>query len=484
MQKISLWMTRIAPVVLLVLLFLPGALCPFGYTDTFFGGPKSVLTLSMDPNGIRAICDPRRPGYDYIKSLYTNAEVAATAVLSDVIPILCIGFFLAYIAMAAGTIFTYFKKDTIQNTGCRIVKVAGFFSLGVTLATYMVNYSSRYLNTTTQEYETPVQYGLCVPVPVGTIIALVLILAGIVGSYIYNYYNTQTVRAAMKILQSVRPVENPAKRTVMTTIFYIIACIVALVFLVPFYFTFLNSIRELQSTPVIDWPTPPHFENYVYAINRIPFARFALSSVIIVVLSVGLGVVVNYIFAYAFARLSAPGKDFLFSIVITLMMVPVIATQIPQYVVLIQLDTYNTYWVWFILGLAGKPTYIFLYKQFLQGIPKALEESANIDGASLPRTILSIIVPNTGPVIATVFMLEFLYAWGDVTLPFLYLNTEIWPISGAFQATGYYVFPNTSTVLEPLRMAMAVMFIIPSIVAYTFGQKYLREGMVTSGLKG
>ena len=177
-------------------------------------------------------------------------------------------------------------------------------------------------------------------------------------------------------------------------------------------------------------------------------------------------------------------EDFLFSIVITLMMVPVIATQIPQYVVLIQLDTYNTYWVWFILGLAGKPTYIFLYKQFLQGIPKALEESANIDGASLPRTILSIIVPNTGPVIATVFMLEFLYAWGDVTLPFLYLNTEIWPISGAFQATGYYVFPNTSTVLEPLRMAMAVMFIIPSIVAYTFGQKYLREGMVTSGLKG
>ena len=141
MQKISLWLTRIAPVVLLVLLFLPGVLSPFGYTDTFFGAPQSILSLSMQPDYIRSVCDPRRPGYDYIKSLYTNAEVAQTAVLSDIIPILCIAFFISYIAMAAGTIFTYFKKDTIQNTGCRIVKVAGFFSLGVTLATYMVNYS-------------------------------------------------------------------------------------------------------------------------------------------------------------------------------------------------------------------------------------------------------------------------------------------------------------------------------------------------------
>jgi len=483
LRKISLWAVRIAPILLVALLFLPGLLSPFGYTDTFFGAPQSVLSLSTQPDYIRQICDPIRSGYDYIKSIYTSASVAQTAVLSDIIPILCIIFFLSFIAMAIGTIFTYFKSDTVQNFGAKVVKIAGFFSLGVTLATYMVNYSLRFKVVATGEFENSVQYGLCRAVPLGTILALVLVLVGIVAAYIFNYINTQSIRAAMKILQSVRPVENPGKRTLKTVIAYIIAVFVALVFLVPFYFTILNSVRELNSMPVISWPTPPHFENYVYAINRIPFGRFAISSVIIVVLSVGFGVVINYIFAYAFARLNAPGKDFLFSIVITLMMVPVIATQIPQYVVFIQLNTYNTYWIWFLLGIAGKPTYIFLYRQFLQGLPKALEESAKIDGASMPRTIISIIVPNTAPVIATVFMLEFLYAWGDVTLPFLYLDITIWPISGALQGK-YYVYPNTNTILEPMTMAMCVMFIIPSVIAYTFGQKYLREGMITSGLKG
>lgn len=483
MRKISLWAARIAPILLVVTLFLPGILCPFGYTDTFFGGPVSVMTLAMMPEQVRAICDPAKPGYGTIKSIYTNAEVAGTAVLSDIVPILCMAFFITFIVMACGTFFTYSKKDTVQNFGAGVIKLGGFFSLGVSLAAYMVNYSSKYKVLSTGEFENSTQYGLTVAVPIGLIVALVLIIVGIVAAYIFNYINTQSVRAAMKVLQSVRPVENPTKRTIKTVIFYIIAIIVALVFLVPFYFTFLNSARELSGKPVISWPTPPHFENYVYAINRIPFAKFAISSIIIVVLSVGFGVVINYIFAYAFARLNAPGKDFLFSIVITLMMVPTIATQIPQYVVFIQLNTYNTYWIWFLLGIAGKPTYIFLYRQFLQGLPKALEESANIDGASLPRTILSIIVPNTAPVIATVFMLEFLYAWGDVFLPFMYLEITIWPLSGALQGK-YYVYPNTSTVLEPLQMAMCIMFIIPSIVAYTFGQKYLREGMITSGLKG
>lgn len=476
-------MTRIAPLLLVVLLFIPGLLCPFGYSDSYFGSPQSVLTLSMQPDYIRSILDPMRDGYNYIKSIYTGASVAETAVLSDLIPILCMGFFIAYIAMAIGTIFTYHKNDTVQNFGAKVVKVAGFFSLGVTLATYMVNYSLRFKVIATGEYQNSYEYGLCRAVPLGAILAMLLILIGIVGAYIFNYINTQSIRAAMKILQSVRPVENPGKRTLKTIICYIVAVVIALVFLVPFYFTVLNSVRELSSMPVIRWPTPPHFENYVYAINRIPFGQFAFSSLVIVVLSVGFGVVINYIFAYAFARLQAPGKDFLFSIVITLMMVPTIATQIPQYVVLIQLNTYNTYWIWFLLGLAGKPTYIFLYRQFLMGIPKALEESAKIDGASMPRTILSIIVPNTAPVIATVFMLEFLYSWGDVLLPFLYLDITKWPISGALQGK-YYVYPNTSTTLEPLVMAMCIMFIIPSVIAYTFGQKYLREGMITSGLKG
>jgi len=486
-RKISLWTARIVPILLCILLFIPGLLSPLGYTDTFFaeiGGPQSVLTMLMNPNGVRSVCDPVKSGYNYIVSIYTNEHVGQTAMLSDIMPIICIIMFISYFVMAAGTILTYFdKKDTVQNTGSKIVKIGGFFSLGVTLASVLINYSSQYRNTDNTVIQSAVEYGLVRAFPLGTILALALCVIGIVACMIFNYINTQSVRAAMKILQSVRPVENPAIRATKSVVNYIIAILVALIFLVPFYITVVNSVRELQAKPVISWPSPPHFENYVYAINRIPFADYAISSLMIIVLSVGLGVIVNYIYAYGFARMKAPGKDFLFSVVITMMMVPTIATQIPQYMVFVKLGTANTYWIWFILGIAGKPTYIFLYRQFLQQLPMAFEESAKIDGATLPRTIFSIIVPNTAPVIATVFMLEFLYSWADLTLPYLYLSMDMWPLSAALQGRNY-VFPNTSAVLEPMQMAMCIMFIIPSIVAYTFGQSYLREGMVTSGLKG
>ena len=80
MRNISLWGIRIAPLILVVLLFIPGFLCPFGYTDTFFGAPQSVLSLSTMPDYIRTICDPIRDGYDYIKSIYTGKTTDWSAV--------------------------------------------------------------------------------------------------------------------------------------------------------------------------------------------------------------------------------------------------------------------------------------------------------------------------------------------------------------------------------------------------------------------
>ena len=115
----------------------------------------------------------------------------------------------------------------------------------------------------------------------------------------------------------------------------------AFIFLVPLYFTFINALNGLASTPVLAIPKTLHPENFVEAIIRIPFWRYLKSSVIIVSISVFFAVWINFILGYAFARMKAPGKDIWFGVLISLMMVPGFATSIPTYVLFSKMQYYG-----------------------------------------------------------------------------------------------------------------------------------------------
>ncbi|MCL2056120.1 MAG: carbohydrate ABC transporter permease [Oscillospiraceae bacterium] len=278
---------------------------------------------------------------------------------------------------------------------------------------------------------------------------------------------------------------NTTSAKVQRVIVYSVVVLLVVVYLVPVYFAFINSLREPISVPV----TSPfaqdriYWDNYYSALIRIPFFRFLSHSLFISGIAVSLAVVMNFMFGFAFARLNAPYKNLWFTVLISLMMIPETATLIPQYVLFSQLKLTNSFWIWVVLGLAGSPFYTFLYRQFIQGIPNDLMEAARIDGASIPRIMLSIFVPLCKPVITIVFMFEFIFSWGDVMRPFMFLSSNLWPLACTLMGTYFSLPQRPENVLQPLQLAASFVFIIPSFLVYLIGQKNVREGMITSGLK-
>jgi multiple sugar transport system permease protein len=267
-------------------------------------------------------------------------------------------------------------------------------------------------------------------------------------------------------------------------LWYTFASALAVLFLIPLYYSVINALNGLVSTPVLTMPKTLHPENFVEAIIRIPFWRYFKSSTIIVGISVFFAVWINFILGYAFARMKAPGKDIWFSILISLMMVPGFATSIPTYVLFSKLHITDSYLIWILNGIGGSPFYTFLFRQFMQTIPKELEEAATIDGCTTIGIMFRIFLPLTVPVIAVVFMFEFLNSWGDFVTPFMFLNEAHYPLAAALTGVRYTLPNNAAIVLVPLQLAAALLFMIPSVMVYFAGQKYIKEGMITSGLKG
>jgi len=272
---------------------------------------------------------------------------------------------------------------------------------------------------------------------------------------------------------------------VQRVIVYIVVIILVVIYLAPVYFAFVNSMREPLSTPVLSpfQQDRVYYDNYYSALIRIPFFTFLRHSLIISGLSVSLAVFMNFLFGFAFARLNAPLKNFWFTVLISLMMIPETATLIPQYVLFSQFKLTNSFLIWFVIGFGGSSFYTFLYRQFLQGIPADLMEAARIDGASIPQIMFQIFVPLCVPVISIVFMYEFILSWGDVLKPFMFLHNKLWPLACTLMGTYFSLPQRPENVLQPLQLAASFVFIIPSFIVYLFGQKYVREGMITSGLK-
>jgi multiple sugar transport system permease protein len=135
----------------------------------------------------------------------------------------------------------------------------------------------------------------------------------------------------------------------------------------------------------------------------------------------------------------------------------------------------NTYWPWILSALAGTPLYIFLFRQFFLGFPRDLEEAAEVDGCGPLRMYTAIFLPNAKPAIATVMIFAFMSVWGDYFTPLIFLNPDKTLLGVAL--ANY--FGRSTGVL-----AATVLYIIPVVVIFFYAQKYILQGVVTTGLKG
>jgi multiple sugar transport system permease protein len=171
----------------------------------------------------------------------------------------------------------------------------------------------------------------------------------------------------------------------------------------------------------------------------------------------------------------------LFAVVVGLIMVPTSIYIIPQFILFSQLRLTNSYWPWILWGLGASPFHIFLFRQFFLGFPKDLEDAAEVDGANILRIFLQIILPNAKAVLATSFILNFLFVWGDWFLPLIYLTDKNTTL--AVKLISSYVNPQGYPIVTP-TLAASVLYTIPPIMMFFFVQRYIMQGVVTSGLKG
>lgn len=265
----------------------------------------------------------------------------------------------------------------------------------------------------------------------------------------------------------------------------VVVVLAAILFSLPTIWLVLTSLKretEYASYPVQVFPAVPQFFNYVLAVTFFPYATYLMHSVILSTTYTVLTVITSAAAGFAFSRhRGVPGRDALFAMVLATMMVPGLVTLVPQYMVFAQLNLVNSYVPWILWGLSGSPFHIFLFRQFFLAIPKELEDAAEVDGCGKFRIFWQIFLPNSLPVVAASSIFCFTWVWGDWLYPSLFLSDDITTL--AVRLANSYVDPQGHPYIT-LTMAGVVLYVLPIIIVFFLAQKYIIQGVVTTGLKG
>lgn len=268
---------------------------------------------------------------------------------------------------------------------------------------------------------------------------------------------------------------------------YVLLIVATALVCVPiFWFLKLSVTAEAEyiSPGLSILPQKWYWNNYVEAVTSTAVLSFwtaVRNSAILALVYSTLTVLSSAMAGFAFARIPAPGRKQLFAIVIALLMVPTIVFIVPQFILFSSLRLTNSYWPWVLWGIAANPFYIFLFRQFFMSFPKELEDAAEVDGAGKFRFFWQILLPNSQPVLAASFILAFIFVWNDWFQPMIYLQPQKTTMAVKL-LTGYnnpQGFPYIT-----YQMAAAVLFTLPLVVMFFLAQKYIMQGVVTSGLKG
>jgi ABC-type glycerol-3-phosphate transport system permease component len=273
-------------------------------------------------------------------------------------------------------------------------------------------------------------------------------------------------------------------------ILYLIALLSSAVFMFPFVWTILSSLKtggELFRFPPTWFPAVPQPQNYLKVFEIVPWALWTWNSVLVATLSTLGAVFTAAIVGYSFARFRYPGRDILFMITLSTMMLPVEVTLIPLYLMFAKIGWMDSYKPLIVPSYFGGGAFlIFLMRQFFLSIPFDLDEAARIDGAGYMRVFWKILMPLSLPVTATAAVLTFMGQWNAFLNPFIFLNTK----SKYTLAVGIRYFQSVAGFadeVEPkyhLLMASSVMMTVPIILMFFVAQRYLVRGIVMSGIKG
>ncbi len=284
-----------------------------------------------------------------------------------------------------------------------------------------------------------------------------------------------------------RSAAGSASRTSGVLLTYLILIVLGSLFSFPFLWTISSSLKTAQETQLFPpplLPDVPQWENYSRLWTTQPVARWILNSLIVIGLSVPGAVLSGVIVAYSFARFDYPGRNILFMMLLSTLMLPFEVTLIPQYLLFYKLGWIDTFLPLTVPAWFGSSAFtIFLLRQFFMTIPRDLDDAARVDGANSLQILWSIIVPLSRPALATVLILQFLSHWNDFLGPFIYLNNK----SLFTMSLGLRYFQTVPDQLgeskDNLLMVATIIMTLPAIALFFAAQRYFVRGIVMTGLK-
>ena len=270
------------------------------------------------------------------------------------------------------------------------------------------------------------------------------------------------------------------------TVIYAFLILGVVISITPFVWMILTSLMTLGEAQGIRWiPTELHFENYVEAWNEADFSEYFTNSVILTLITLSGELTFSILAAYAFARIKFPGRDAIFALLLTTIMIPAMVNIIPNFLTVTWLGRIGPIkwinnWPAQTVPFMGSIFAIFLLRQFFQQIPNELYDAARIVGAGHLRFLWTVVLPLSKAPLMVIIVLSFISSWNSLAWPMLVTNSPEWrPI-----ALGLAQFVEEAGQRLNLMMAGAFITIIPILLIYFITQKQFTESIARSGLKG
>jgi multiple sugar transport system permease protein len=265
---------------------------------------------------------------------------------------------------------------------------------------------------------------------------------------------------------------------------YLLLALGSVLMLIPLVWLLRSSVMNIRQIFVFppQWiPDPLLLSNYPDAFNTVPFVRYFTNTMTILIPSVLGTLITASTCAYSFSRLRWPGRDLIFSVLLSTLMLPYTVTLIPTFLLWANLHMVNTFIPlilprWF----GGGIFFIFLLRQFFRSIPTELDEAAHMDGANPLQVLWYIIVPLSRPALITVAIFSGLDVWNDFLGPLIYLNSS----DNYTLALGLSEFTGMYRSEWHLLMAASAMVVAPVLVLFFLAQNYFVEGITLTGIKG
>ena len=272
--------------------------------------------------------------------------------------------------------------------------------------------------------------------------------------------------------------------SLLSSVSFLIVLAGAALMILPFLWMLSTSLKpeaKVFASPPQWIPDPIQWSNFSKSLSVLPFGVYYRNTVIITAATILGDVLTAALVAYGFARFRFPGRNALFVLVLSTIMLPVQVTIIPRFVLFKQLRWIDTF-IPIILPafLGGSAFYIFLLRQFFLTIPRELDDAAKIDGLGTLGIFSRIMLPLSKPSLAIVAIFSFLYNWNDFFSPLIFLNSE----SKYTLALGLNFLKGHFFSTVSLLMAAAVLAMIPCLLLFFVAQKYFIQGVVFTGVKG